>query len=180
MRTILSNIDPIVTNDSNESQDSDSGSENDDSLEDNGSGGSNTISDEELQDMIDSKSIVPSTPDENLGNDDGSDCVELSDRQKRMLEKAFEKQEKFLDGDVQKTKLSKKENNNIKVIEESGATYQNVGDGIDDGNWRNYGSGKGTKCLVVKNLTKNLIDSNVFNCASSWNFGRYNTSSSDY
>ena len=35
--------------------------------------------------------------------------LNLSDRQKEMLKKAFEKQEKFLDGDVQKTKLNKKE-----------------------------------------------------------------------
>ena len=29
--------------------------------------------------------------------------------------------------------------------------------------------GKGTKCLVVKNLTQNLIDSDQFGCCSSWN-----------
>ena len=68
--------------------------------------------------------------DENSGNDDGSDSIELSPRQKQMLEKHFEKQEKFLDGDVQKTKLNKKESSDIKSIEESGATYENVGDGI--------------------------------------------------
>mgnify|MGYP003311473480 CR=1 FL=1 len=37
----------------------------------------------ELQDMIDSDSIVP---DENQGNDDGSESVELSERQKKMLD----------------------------------------------------------------------------------------------
>ena len=54
--------------------------------------------------MLDSDSDSTS---ENLPNDDGSDSVELSDRQK-MLENHFKKQEKFLDGDVQKTKLIKK------------------------------------------------------------------------
>ena len=166
MRTILSNIDPIVTNDS---QDGDSDSQDGDSDEENGNGGSNTISDEELQDMIDSESITPS---ENLGNDDGSDSVELSERQKNMLRKAFEKQEKFLDGDVQKTKLNKKENKDIKSIEESGATYENVGDKIPQGY---YGDrvGKGTKCLVVKNLTQSLVDSNQFGCAQTWNQSSY-------
>tara|TARA_R110002072_G_scaffold267264_1_gene426285 strand:- start:1246 stop:1710 length:465 start_codon:yes stop_codon:yes gene_type:complete len=95
MSVILMSIDPIVTNDSqNESQDGDSDSQDGDSEEGNGDGSSNTISDEELQDMIDSDSIP--TPSENLGNDDGSESVELSDRQKKMLQNAFEKQEKFL------------------------------------------------------------------------------------
>ena len=107
MSVILLNIDPIKVKD--DSQDGDSDDENGDSQEGNGSGGSNTLTDEELQDMIDSDSIGSSTtPDENLGNDDGSDSVELSPRQKQMLDKHFEKQEKFLDGDVQKTKLNKK------------------------------------------------------------------------
>jgi hypothetical protein len=173
MSVILMSIDPIVTNDSqDESQDGDSDSQDGDSEEGNGNGGSNTISDEELQDMIDSESLP--TPSDNLGNDDGSDCVELSDRQKKMLENHFKKQEKFLDGDVQKTKLNKKESTDIKSIEESGATYENVGKDVP----KDYWSGKvgGTKCLVVKNLTQNLIDSNQFHCASTWNqssYGRY-------
>ena len=115
MSIILLNIDPIVVKD--DSQDGDSDDENGDSQEGNGSGGGNTISDEELQDMIDSDSIGSSTtPDENLSNDDGSDSVELSQRQKDMLRKHFEKQEKFLDGDVQKTKLNKKESKILKLL----------------------------------------------------------------
>ena len=175
MSIILLNIDPIVVKD--DSQDSDSDSQNGDSQEGNGSGGGNTISDEELQDMIDSDSIGSSTtPDENLGNDDGSDSVELSDRQKGMLKKHFEKQEKFLDGDVQKTKLNKKESNDIKSIEDSGATYENVGSDIPKYSWDGSSVGKGTKCLVVRKLTQAVIDSDQFSCASSWNqrsYGEY-------
>ena len=52
MSVILMNIDPIVTNDSDDSQDSDSDSQNGDSQEGNGSGEGKTISDEELQDML--------------------------------------------------------------------------------------------------------------------------------
>ena len=124
-----------------------SGSEEEgDGNSDGGSG--NTISDEKLEEAIENGSVGNGS-----SNDDGSDAVELSDRQKEMLRKAFEKQEKFLDGDVQKTKLSKKDNNSVKAIEESGATYENVGDGISVHRWSNI-SGKGTKCLVVKNLTQ--------------------------
>ena len=170
MSVILKSIDPIVVKD--DSQDGDSDEENDDSEEGNGSGGSNTLTDEELQEAIDSDSIGSSTPDENLCNDDGSDSVELTKRQKQMLEKHFEKQEKFLDGDVQKTKLNKKESSDIKSIEESGATYENVGNGIPNDSWSGSIS-KGTKCLVVRKLTQAVIDSNQFGCASSYNQGSY-------
>jgi len=169
MSLILLSIDPIKP----QSQDGDSDDENDDSQEGNGSGGNNTLTDEELQDMIDSDSIGSSTtPDENLGNDDGSDSVELSQRQKDMLKKHFEKQEKFLDGDVQKTKLNKKEASDIRAIDESGATYENVGSGVENDDWSGTVS-KGTKCLVVKKLTQGLIDSNQFGCAQSWNQSSY-------
>ena len=177
MGVILKSIDPIVTNDNgDDSQNSDSDSQNGDSQEGNGSGGDNTISDEELQDMLDSDSVAPS---ENLSNDDGSDSVELSDRQKKMLENHFKKQEKFLDGDVQKTQLSKKDKNDIKAIEESGATYENVGNDIPKNYWSGT-TGKGTKCLVVKKLTQSLIDSNQFNCASSYNQDSYGGNYSRY
>ena len=172
MSVILLNIDPIKVKD--DSQDSDSDDENGDSQEGNGSGGDNTLTDEELQDMIDSDSIGSSTtPDENLGNDDGSDSVELSPRQKQMLDKHFEKQEKFLDGDVQKTKLNKKESTDIKSIEDSGATYENVGSDIPKYDWDGSSVGKGTKCLVVRKLTQAVIDSNQFGCASSYNQRSY-------
>ena len=173
MSVILLNIDPIKVKD--DSQDGDSDDENGDSQEGNGSGGSNTLTDEELQDMIDSGALdsSPSTPDENLGNDDGSDSVELSDRQKGMLKKHFEKQEKFLDGDVQKTKLNKKESTDIKSIEDSGATYENVGSDIPKYDWDGSSVGKGTKCLVVRKLTQAVIDSNQFGCCSSYNQRSY-------
>ena len=172
MNVILKNIKPIKVDDTkDESQSSDSTSQDGDSLEDSGSGGDNTISDEELQDMIDNNNIVPS---ENLGNDDGSESVELSERQKNMLRKAFEKQEKFLDGDIQKTKLNKKESSDVKAIEESGASYEKVGDGMDSNRYYGSSVGKGTKCLVVKKLTQSLIDSEQFSCASTWNQRNYN------
>jgi hypothetical protein len=177
MSIILRSIDPIkVEDDKDESGNSDSDSQNGDSSEDNGSGGGNTISDEELEDMIENGGVTPS---ENLDNDDGSESVELSERQKQMLRKAFEKQENFLDGDVQKTKLNKKETKDINAIEESGATYENVGSDIPKNYWDST-VGSGTNCLVVKNLTQKLIDSDQFRCATSWNqryygdYERYN------
>ena len=173
MSVILKSIDPIVVNDeTGNSTNEDGNSEGEGGSGDGSSGGGSTITDEQLQDAIDGGNVTPS---ENLGNDDGSDCVELSDRQKNMLKKHFEKQEKFLDGDVQKTKLSKKESKDISSIEESGATYQNVGEGIETGRWQDYGKGgTGTKCLVVKKLTQSVVDSDQFSCCCSYNQKRYN------
>tara|TARA_B100000287_G_scaffold109549_1_gene101859 strand:- start:307 stop:1317 length:1011 start_codon:yes stop_codon:yes gene_type:complete len=68
--------------------------------------------------------------------------------------------------------MSKKDSQDIKAIEESGAGYENVGKDVE-----NYygGFSKGTKCLVVKNLTQSIIDSDQFHCASSWNQRNYNS-----
>ena len=188
MSIILLNIDEIKVDDKKEEQESQSSS-----------GGDNTMSDEDFDKLLDDiengelessdgsdssdgggKSIeLPSTPStppsENLSNDDGSESVELSDRQKKMLDNHFKKQEKFLDGDVQKTLMSKKDNQDMKAIEDSGATYENVGDGMDTGRWNDYGTGKGTKCLVVRKLTQSLIDSDQFSCACSYNQSSYNS-----
>ena len=178
MGVILLNIDKIETPDSDEEGNSnqDGDSEGQGGSGDGSSDGGNTITDEELQDMIDSDSIGSSTtPDENLSNDDGSDSVELTERQKSMLKKHFEKQEKFLEGDIQKTKLNKKEAKDIQSIEESGATYETVGNGVESR--YGYTTSKGTKCLVVRKMTKSLIDSEQFGCCNSYNQTRYSRGS---
>jgi len=180
---ILNSIDKIELSDegseNTDGMESGSEEEGDGNSDSGGNGGSddNTISDEQLEEAIENGSVGNGS-----SNDDGSEPVELSDRQKEMLRKAFEKQEKFLDGDVQKTKLSKKDNQSVKAIEDSGASYEHVGNGIQTNRWEGI-SGKGTKCLVVKNLTQSIIDSNIFGCATSWRQKNYNDTSrygSDY
>jgi len=197
-RVIFNSIDKIELSD--ESQENTDGTEEggsgdgDGNSDGGGSGGSddNTLSDEEFDSLLDSvengeegggdgsgggKSVeAPAGMGGNgSSNDDGSTPVELSENQKKQLQKAFEKQKDFIDGDVQKTKLSKKDNQSVKAIEESGASYENVGNGIQTNRWEGI-SGKGTKCLVVKNLTQSLIDSNVFGCATSYRQKNYNES----
>jgi len=202
-RVVLNSIDKIKVE---EQSDTDSNSNTDggvdgegdegDSNSGGGAGGDddNTMSDEEFDSLLDSiengdeedgsgsgggKSVeVPAGTGGGNGsmNDDGSTPVELSDRQKELLKKAFEKQKDFIDGDVQKTKMSKKDNNSIKAIEESGASYEHVGNGLQTSRWSDN-VGKGTKCLVVKNLTQSIIDSNIFGCATSYRQKNYNDSS---
>ena len=152
---------------SEESNDEDFGkSENNDSDVDSGS---NSDVDSGSNSDVDSGS---DDGYEDAINNDGSEPTELSDKQKKLLEKAVKNQKKFLDGDIKKTKISKKDGSLMKSLEKSGTTYENVGDGIS--------YFKGTKCLVVKKLTRELIDSNVFSCAGSSNKGCYNSAYRKY
>jgi len=113
---------------------------------DAGSGKSKTLSDEEFEGLKEAMS----SGDVKRGHSQGSE-IELSDSQKKQLENAIKKQEKFMNGDIQKKKVTKKDSKELKTIEESGMTYETVG---KDVGW----SKKGVKCLVVKKLTKGLIE----------------------
>ena len=92
--------------------------------------------------------------------DSDNEKVHLSDRQKELLEKKIKKQKDFLNGEGTKKKsLSKTEANNLNAIEESGSELKTVGQGMQNG-WGNYQ--KGTECIVVRNLTKGMFESEMF------------------
>ena len=149
---ILNNIEPETKNNS----DSEEGSK------------------EKLNERENGDELGSGTSNQKMQNDDGSELKELTESQKKQLPKLIEKQKNFVDGNIKKTKLSKKDSKSVKSLEESGATYEDVGEGIS---W----SGGKVKCLVVKNLTKNLVESSVFSCASKWNIERYDKwGSSDF
>jgi len=88
--------------------------------------------------------------------------VTLSDSQKKSLENAIKKQKKFMDGDIQKKKVSKKDKASIDAVENSGMSYKEVGVDLTD-RWTGKKLGKKTKCIVVKKLTKELIESGTIN-----------------
>ncbi|MBC8428295.1 VWA domain-containing protein [bacterium] len=94
--------------------------------------------------------------------------VTLTDSQKKSLETAIKKQKKFMDGDIQKKKVSKKDKASIDAVENSGMSYKEVGNDLKD-NWTDEKVTKKTKCIVVKKLTKQLIDSETINMLG----GRY-------
>ena len=109
-------------------------------------GESKELSDEEFEGL----KKAMENGDVKRGHSNGSE-VKLTDRQKKQLEKAIEKQEKFMNGEIQKKKVTKKESRELKSVEDSGMTYEVVG---KDVGWDK----KGTKCLVVRKLTKSLIE----------------------
>ena len=76
-----------------------------------------------------------------------------------------------MNGDIQKKMVTKKESKELNTIESSGMTYENVG---KDVGWDK----KTIKCLVVRKLTKALIDGSKdydsgLNILSTYKYGRY-------
>lgn len=95
----------------------------------------------------------------------------MSARQKELLDKAIEKQKQFLDGDVKKSKISKKDNNKVEAASDAGVESKEVGDGVND----MYGNPIGkTNVTVVRKLTKKLIESNTFDGLLSYSEWRVN------
>jgi len=88
-----------------------------------------------------------------------SDKVQLTDKQKDLLKKKIEKQKKFMDGDISKKTISKKNQETIEAIQESGSEVTTVGQNYESG----YGHySKGIECIVVKKLTKSLFENEAF------------------
>jgi hypothetical protein len=88
-----------------------------------------------------------------------TDKVQLTDRQKELLSKKIEKQKKFMDGDIRKKTVSKKDQQNVEALNESGSEVRAVGQNLENG-WGTVQ--KGIECIVVKKLTKNLFESEMF------------------
>ena len=105
------------------------------------------------------------------GTDVGKETkkVELSEAQKKSLENAIKKQNKFMEGELPKKKVTKKVLGDLKTVEESGMSYADVGKDLKSGEF--YGKVNPTKCIVVKNLTKSLIDSNTLSMLTTRKYG---------
>ena len=87
-----------------------------------GDGEPKTLSDEEFEGLKEAMS----SGDVSRGHSNGSD-IQLTEAQKKQLDRAFEKQKDFVDGNTKKTKLAKKYAGELKSIEESGMRLTEVG-----------------------------------------------------
>ena len=90
---------------------------------------------------------TPKPEDGDSGSAPSSDFPELSDNEKKSLENAIDKQKALTNGKMKKTKLTKKDNQSLKAVEESGAYNTEVGTGM-------YSK---TNCIVVPRITANMI-----------------------
>jgi len=142
-----------------------------------GGDNSETMSEEDFDSLLDSlennemssggsgggKSIDIKLPVENKTSDNSeidtgkkTKKVELTEAQKRQLDKAIEKQNKFLDGDLTKKKVTKKVLRELKTVEEAGMIYKDVAKDLTN---KYTGKATPTKCILINNLTKSLIES---------------------
>ena len=89
---------------------------------------------------------------------DSGDKPELSDNQKKQLQNAINKQKKFMDGDISKKALSKKDKASMDAVESAGMSYVDVAKDMTD---RWSGKKTPTKVLMVKKFTKALAESDT-------------------
>jgi len=148
-----------------------------------GSGGSSDepISDEDFQDLLDSiesgemKSQPKSKPKEEKVSETPSDKDLLSSSQKKQLENAIKKQKEFMSGKTSKKNVTKKELQELETIESSGMSYVEVGDGLKT--WD--GKKQNTKCIVVREFSKQLVESGTISMISKWKGDRYDENVKD-
>ena len=93
---------------------------------------------------------------EDGGSDGGK--PELTDNQKKQLENAINKQKKFMDGDISKKALSKKDKASMDAVESAGMSYVDVAKDMTD---RWSGKKTPTKVLLVKKFNKALAESDT-------------------
>lgn len=180
---ILKNINQPIDDENQQDQNGDGdGSSSDEQGSDDGNGGSSQgMSDEEFNDLLKELGESPiggdsddtptggggmsisNLPDNMEGkqsedNSPSTNSVQLTDKQKELLKKKIDKQKKFMDGDIQKTSLTKTDATNLNAIEESGSEMKEVGKEVNQG----YYSNQSVQCIVVKKMTKSLFESDLF------------------
>jgi hypothetical protein len=172
--TILDNLLPTPNQPKNGEGEGQSTSSNGESSE-NGDGDSNGDGDDvstDISSLIDSLmggdfDSQPSSGGMDTQSD--SDSGELSkpkpsdlkETDRKKLVKQIEKQKNFLNGDVRKKNLTKSEVKTLSVIEESGSSMVSVGgDYESDNQW--FPKKGAINAILVKNMTRNLMDSDVF------------------
>jgi hypothetical protein len=90
------------------------------------------------------------------GSKGNAKMPELSDRQKHQLQKAIEKQKEFMDEKTKKTKVSKSMQKQMKAMENSGVSVENVE--YEQERWSGDGFKRDVDVTVIKNFTKDLVN----------------------
>ena len=158
---ILNNIDVNIENPS-DGQDGDENSENGENVE-GGEGSAGNGGNESSESME-----SDSASSDSSGN--SSDKPQLTDNQKRQLQNAINKQKKFMDGEIAKKALSKKDKASMDAVESAGMSYVDVAGGVTDG-WS--GKKTATKVLMVKKFNKALAESDTISMIENPNYKWY-------
>ena len=124
---------------------------------------------ESLDSSGDSNNTKNSSEESISQSEQSSDKPELSDAQKKQLENAIRKQKKFMDGDIQKKKLTKKDKAAMDTVESAGMSYVDVAGATD----RWTGKKTPTKVLMVKKFNKALAESDTISMISNPSYSWY-------
>jgi len=102
----------------------------------------------------------------------GGQYEPLSDRQKKMLDNAIQKQKDFQEGDIKKKKVSKADKNKIDQLDKADIKSEVVGKGFNRSNWSN--GSNGVQTYIINNLTKGLCESDMIGMLSNsdWSMER--------
>jgi len=98
---------------------------------------------------------------------------ELTPAQKRGLINKIKAQTDFLNNNVKKSNVSKADKKKIKATQSSGSEFKNVGNGLSK---NYYSNGNGTDCLIVRNITQSLIDTQIYETLGGDRYWREGTS----
>ena len=155
---IMNNIDVSIENPTPQPEDG-NGQEN----VEGGEGSDGNSGDESSQSM-------ESNSASNDSSADSSDKPQLTDNQKRQLQNAIVKQKKFMDGDIPKKALTKRDKAAMDAVESAGMSYVDVA-----GDVTNRWSGKKspTKVLMVKKFNKALAESDTISMISNPSYKWY-------
>lgn len=131
--------------------DEDSGNDNDEKTEetDNGEKEDSDKSDDDTKSDNEDDNDSPAEPKKPVED-------ELTEEEIKKLIDALKIQEEFGDGEVEKEAVSEQKRNSVEAIEDAGVDIETVG--LDG----NFGCTKGINTIVIKKLTKSLIDANPF------------------
>lgn len=91
----------------------------------------------------------------------------MSDRQKKQLDNAIQKQKKFQNGDIKKKMVSKGESKKLDTLVKSGIEEKLVGKDYQSEYWR---KSKQTPVMLVRNYSKQLVDSGMISMLSSYSW----------
>ena len=98
---------------------------------------------------------------------------DLTPAQKNSLIKKLQAQKDFLEGEIKKSNLSKADQKKVKATQSSGSEFKTVGNGISK---NYYTEGTGTECLIVRNITQALIDTQMYETLGGNRYWRNGTS----
>ena len=153
---------------SNENQKSGEG-QSDEKSDESGASGASESSDDNSENASDGSNnsgedangnSAESSNNENEESETESKKNTLSKTLKKRVENQLKKQKEFMEGDTKKKSASKKDQEAMKAADQSGSEIVQVGSDVhgDTG----YYKARSIDCIVVKNLTKSLIESNEF------------------